>query len=273
MRNIGLSSIEKNKSILESLSNISHELKTPINLIYSVSQAEEYFISEANFQKISEYNKIIKRNCYRLIKLTNNIIDIIKINSEALKPKMACLNIVEVVENIVMSVVPYLEKRGINIIFDTDVEEEYVNIDSNFMERIMLNLISNSIKYSNNDINIIINLYHDNEDYINISIKDNGIGIPKEKHEMVFENFTQVDSSLARKCEGSGMGLALVKSLTELQQGQIRLRSQVGQGTEIIISMPISEANEIACTAVNFDNIENKSIIEKINIEFSDIYW
>lgn len=273
MGNISLTSIEKDKFTLEILSNISHELKTPINLIYSVSQAEEYFISEANFQKISEYNKIIKQNCYRLIKLTNNIIDITKINSGALKPKISCLNIVEVVENIVMSVVPYLKERGINIIFDTDVEEEYVNIDSNFMERIMLNLISNSIKYGNNDINISINLYHDNEDYINISVKDDGIGIPEEKHEIVFDNFTQVDNSLTRKCEGSGMGLALVKSLIELQQGKIKLRSKVGQGTEIIISMPITEADEIACTTLDFDNIENKSIIEKINIEFSDIYW
>lgn len=273
MVNISLDSIEKDKSMMEFFANISHELKTPINLIYSVSQAEEYFINEANLQKIREYNKITKQNCYRLIKLTNNIIDITKINAGSLKPKIACLNIVEIVENIVMSVVPYLEKREISIIFDTDIEEEYVNIDNNFMERIMLNLISNSIKYGNNNGNISISLYHDNKDYINISVKDDGIGIPEEKHEIVFENFTQVDSLFTRRCEGSGMGLALVKSLTELQQGKIKLRSKEGQGTEIIISMPIAEADEIACTTLNFDNIENKSIIEKMNIEFSDIYW
>lgn len=273
MGNISLDRIEKDKSMLEFLANISHELKTPINLIYSVSQAEEYFINEANLQKISEYNKIIKQNCYRLIKLTNNIIDVTKINEGSLRPKIAYLNIVEVVENIVMSVVPYLEKRGINIIFDTDIEEEYVNIDNNLMERIMLNLISNSIKYGNNNGNISISLYHDNKDYINVSVKDDGVGIPEEKHKIIFENFTQVDNLFTRKCEGNGMGLALVKSLVELQQGKIKLISEVGQGTEIIISIPITEINEVACTTLNFDNIENKSIIEKMNIEFSDIYW
>lgn len=166
-----------------------------------------------------------------------------------------------------MSVVSYVESKGINLIFDTDVEEKIMNFDADKIERIILNLLSNSIKFTNPEGSIYVNMM-DMDDSISISIKDTGVGIPDDKLQMIFERFGQVDKTLRRNSEGTGIGLCLVKSFVEMHGGSIQVKSKVGEGSEFIIKLPdvITEEKH------NEESSTYETNIERINIEFSDIY-
>ncbi|GAA0727222.1 PAS domain-containing sensor histidine kinase [Clostridium malenominatum] len=263
---------EQDKIKTEFFSNISHELRTPINVIYSALQLEDIYLNNNDLDSVKKYNKSIRQNCLRLLKLTNNLIDITKIDSGYFKPYLGYYNIVQVVESVVQSVVPYSENKNISIIFDTEIEEQIICCDPTLIERIILNLLSNSIKYTDDNGMIYVNMYCVEKEFIAISVRDNGIGIPKENQNDVFERFTLVDKSFSRKCEGSGIGLSLVKSFVEIQNGKINLFSEDGKGTEVIIKFPI--CNVIKEVAVTMDNkYSNGNIITKVNTEFSDIYF
>jgi PAS domain S-box-containing protein len=254
----------------EFFANLSHELRTPINVIYSALQLQDIYFDKEDYNNVRKNNKIVKQNCMRLLKLINNLIDITKIDDGFFKPVLRYNNIVEVIENIVISVAPYVESRKMNIIFDTEAEEQYSEFDSDLMERIMLNLISNSMKYGKVDGTILINISSDGE-FVSISVKDDGIGIEKEKQQNVFERFIRGDNSLTRSSEGSGIGLSLVKSFVEIQMGSIYLNSEKDKGTEIIIKLPkVDISEEIAATLES--DIEARNIIKKVDVEFSDIY-
>ena len=168
-----------------------------------------------------------------------------------------------------MSTVEYMKSKGITLLFDTDIEEKIIACDGDVIERIILNLLSNSVKFSKPNSEIFISL-QDLEDKILIKVKDTGIGIPEDKIEVIFDRFRQVDALLTRKREGSGIGLALVKALVEAHEGNISITSQIGEGTEVLIELPYK------VIGTDKDIYENNTYedekIEKIFIEFSDIY-
>ncbi|GCD12466.1 sensor histidine kinase [Clostridium tagluense] len=255
-------------------STISHELKTPLNIILGVVQLiDKTFCQEkfcVNHEKLKKYMNISKQNCFRLVKLINNLIDINKFDSGFMHMEYKNYNIVSVVENITLSIAEYVESKGIQLIFDTEIEERIVSCDAEKLERVMLNLLSNSIKFTKCGGTIMVSIY-DKVGSILISVKDTGIGIPMDMKEKVFDRFTQVDSTLRREAEGSGIGLSLVKAIVELHKGTINLESSVGVGSEFIIELPVvvveeqSYVREEVAASIH-------SNVERINIEFSDIY-
>lgn len=265
-----LQEAEREKS--EFFANISHEFKTPINIIYSSIQLLNLYKdrSEVEFNTYySKYKKNIKQNCLRSFKLIDNIIDVTKINKGSYEANFNNLNIVELVEKITNSVMPYVEMKNIMIVFDTDIEELIIKCDAYMIERIILNLLSNAIKFTPNNGKIFVNI-HDLEDEVEICVKDTGIGIPDEMKEEIFEKFTQVDKSLNRNTEGSGIGLSLVKSLLDLLNGRIYLNTEYKDGSEFIINLQKEKIIE----EENLDNIkeEYELNVEKIYVELSDIY-
>lgn len=205
-----------------------------------------------------------------MIRLGNNLVDITRIDSGFMNMNFINYDIVNLVENITLSVVPYVEEKDINIIFDTYVEELEIKCDPDSIERIILNLLSNSVKFTNRGGNILVFMDAD-EEFVTISIKDDGIGIPEEIKDSVFERFVQADKSFNRRNEGSGIGLALTKSLIELHDGKIELKSKEGIGSEFIIKLPNIKCNEVK-SEIRSINTESKPIVDKVNIEFSDIY-
>lgn len=254
----------------EFFANISHELRTPLNVILGAIQLLTYYKkNDITEEKSTEYLSSIKQNCFRLLRLVNNLIDITKMDSGYFEITPSNYNIVSIVENITLSVAHYVENKSINLIFDTDVEEKFISCDPDKIERIMLNLISNSIKFTNPGGSIFINMY-DKDDHVVISVKDTGIGIPEDKLSIIFERFRQVNKSLARNHEGSGIGLSLVKSLVELHDGKVYVKSSYGKGTEFIITLPAVTIEESSTSCPNNSIISN--CVERINIEFSDIY-
>lgn len=255
-------------------STISHELKTPLNIILSVVQlVDKTFCQQgfcANHEKLKKYMNMSKQNCFRLVKLINNLIDITKFDSGFMHMQFKNYNIVSVIENITLSIAEYIESKGIQLIFDTEIEEKIISCDIEKLERVMLNLLSNAVKFTEYGGTIMVSIY-DKEESILISIKDTGIGIPADMKDKIFDRFTQVDSTLRRKAEGSGIGLSLVKAIVELHNGTINLESNIGLGSEFIIELPVLVVDEESYVQDEVA-ISSQSNVERISIEFSDIY-
>ncbi|MCY6354575.1 Cache 3/Cache 2 fusion domain-containing protein [Clostridium sp. ZS2-4] len=267
--------IEYDRLKTEFFSNVSHELKTPLNIIFSTTQLLALYCQNhhSNLEitpKVNNYINIMKQNCYRLLKLVNNLIDITKIDSGFIKLNLKTNNIVEVIENVTLSTVEYVESKSRTIIFDTDIEEKIMAFDPEKIERIILNLISNAIKFTKPQDKIEVTIY-DKKESIIISVKDTGIGIPKEKQEIIFERFRQASPLLNRNHEGSGIGLSLVKSLVEMHDGKISLDSEYGKGTKFIIELPVKLIAQEYNTEIA-NSFTSQINVEKILIEFSDIY-
>lgn len=260
-----------NKHIIESFANISHELKTPLNVILGAIQLLELTNGNSSSKSFdlttSRYLKSMKQNCYRLIRIVNNLIDVSKFDMGYFKLNLSNCNIVSVIEDIILSASDHLESKGINLIFDPEIEEKIMAIDISAIERIILNLLSNAVKFTNDGDSILVRIEDKNESII-ISIKDTGIGIPIDKLDLIFERFGQVDRTFSRNNEGSGLGLCLVKSLVNMHDGTIKVKSKIGEGTEFIIDLPIRIVDE----EERSQSFLCQSNVEKINIEFSDIY-
>jgi PAS domain S-box-containing protein len=262
--------LECNKMITEFFSNISHELKTPLNVIFAAVQVLNIYSKkneQESIEKQDKYLKVIKQNCYRLLRLINNLLDMTRLDSGFLKLHVKNYNIVSVVEDISLSVISYVESKGVSLIFDTDVEEKVMAFDADKIERIILNLLSNSIKFTNSGGKIYVNMM-DMKDNVVISIKDTGVGIPKDKLELIFERFGQVDKTLKRNSEGTGIGLCLVKSFVEMHGGTIQVKSKLGEGSEFVIKIPVTIEEEEHAQ----ENTMYETNIERINIEFADVY-
>ncbi len=260
-----------NKAQGEFLVNISHELKTPLNVIFATAQLFSMYCNsgslDENKDSIIKYINSIKQNSYRLSKLINNIVDTSKIEAGFFELNLSNKNIVEVIEKIVMSVVDFTQSKGVNIIFDTDKEEKIIACDPENIERIILNLISNAIKFSSEGNEIFVDVKDKNE-FVEISVKDNGIGIEEKNLDMIFDRFKQVDKSLSRKTEGAGVGLSLVKSIVELHGGTIYAESEFGKGSKFTVKIP--SAKVLNQNISYSGNVRSEN--ENIKVELSDIY-
>ncbi|SUY48409.1 signal transduction histidine kinase [Clostridium putrefaciens] len=263
--------IKNDKCKTEFLANISHELRTPINIIFSAVQmvALKSSLSNDDFISFHRYNKMIKQNCYRLLRLIDNLIDISKIDSGFYNISIKDHEIIKIVEDITLSVANYIEDKNIELIFDTELEEKIIACDPDKIERIVLNLLTNAVKFTPEGGSIFVNIY-DRGDYITLSIKDTGIGIPDDKKDIIFKRFCHAEKSSHLNASGSGIGLSLTKSLVEMHKGSIHVSSSYGHGSEFMVNLPSVLSNN-SNTKSTFES-SKKQNIERINIEFSDIY-
>ena len=252
----------------EFYSNISHELRTPINLIFSALQLNEYYLNNNNILATRKNNTAIKQNCLRLIRTINNFIDANKISEGYLNLNIKGYNIVSVVENITLACVSWTDKIHNTLIFDAEEEEIPVRCDKDAIERIMLNLLSNSVKYGKENEEILV--FVDTEkDEVFIHVRNEGYMIDEEILPYIFDRFTKLNKSLNREKEGSGLGLFLSKELLKLQGGTIRVECNKEIGTEFIITLPKAYHDEVLEEEEAF-NMDLMS--EKVETEFSDIY-
>lgn len=259
----------------EFFANLSHEFKTPLNIILSTVQLVMNYIEVNNeYPDYNMFNKClsnIKQNSYRILKIANNLIDMSKIDGNFYSINMGNYNIVEVVENIVQSLAEYMKDNKRNIIFDTMEEEIITACDPDQIERIILNLLSNAMKFTSHGGNIYVDMeVNDRCNKVIIKISNDGEKINFEDRLRIFERFTQSESLLTRRAEGTGIGLTLVKSLVKLHNGEVYVNTEFEEGTQFCIELPIRKMK-------NFknNNVREKSIVskvEKFNIEFSDIY-
>ena len=256
---------EKNKFKTEFLSNVAYDIKKPINKIFETNNNLIENKGKYNSENINNHTRLVKQNCYRLIRLLNNIEYVSRIDNGTCTLELRKCDIVKLLENIVKISKTYTDKKGIDISFKSEVNKKILSLDIDKVEKIILNILSNAIKFTDTGGRIDINLYMENEQ-VCISIKDTGIGIPKDKTEVIFENFEQLDTTLSRGCEGTGMGLSVVQKLANLNNIKINVESELNKGSEFIITLP----NNIVSKNIKLQDKFAQD--EKIDIEFSDIY-
>lgn len=261
---------EFNILVTEFFTNMSHEFKTPVNVISVAVQTMGVYLESFNtdnIDKFKSYLKIIKQNCFRMTRLINNLMDITKVDSGFIKINKRNGNIVSVIEDITQSVASYIKSKDIELIFDTNVEEKIMAFDHDKIERVILNLLSNAFKYTDSNGHIYVNLEDRGKDVV-ITVKDDGQGIPSNMLNVIFERLGQVNRSLSRQCEGTGIGLYLVKSFIEIHGGKISVSSEEGKGSEFTIVLPA----EVISDEKYEDKAFYETNVEMINIEFSDVY-
>lgn len=230
--------LEKNKN--NYFVNLSHELRTPLNVINSTRQ----LISELNKkkegiskEKISHYMDVIDKNSKRLLNLINNIIDSTKLQNGQYMVQLEKYDIVYIVEETVLGLRDFIENKGIEFIIDPEIEEKIIECDRYEIERCIVNLIGNAVKFTQKGGKIEIKV-KDLNDKVMISVKDNGIGIEKKFHKSIFNRFNQVVDVNSEVKGGSGLGLTITKQIIELHRGTIYVESEVGKGSEFIIILP-----------------------------------
>ncbi|MGL5244359.1 MAG: ATP-binding protein, partial [Sarcina sp.] len=257
------------KARSEFFANLSHEFRTPLNIFSSTIQLLDLKCDkdECNFhEEYKIYREGLKHNCNRMIRLISNIIDITKIDSGMLQGEFTNYNIVELVENVTMSIIPYSKSKNLKVVFDTLIEELNIKCDLHKIERAILNILSNAIKFTKQDGNILVEVSND-EQWVYINIKDDGRGISEEMQQLIFERFVQADKSLNRNTEGSGMGLCIAKAMINIHGGEITLQSDGVKGSEFIIKLPNVVIEEV-------DIMDDSHIIDiqRVELELSDIY-
>ena len=223
--------------------NLSHELRTPLNVIISVEQLITKLTDDKKViprEKLYYYMDAIRRNSNRLLKLINNIIDTSKIESGSYKLDFKKHNIVFLVEEIVLSMKNYIEANGIELIIDPEIEEKIIECDESEIEKCIVNLIANAVKFSESGGKIEVKI-EDLGASVRISVKDTGIGIDKSYHEAIFDRFGQAYNNISEEFGGSGLGLTLTKQLVALHNGKIFVKSEVNKGSEFIIILPTKQ--------------------------------
>lgn len=254
--------------------NLSHEFRTPLNVILGSIQLQELYInndmSNNNGDKYRKSMKIMKQNCYRLLRLVNNLIDITKIDTGFYDMELQNYDILNLIREIVFSVEDYVTKQKLNIKFKCNVNNLIITCDPEKIERVMLNLLSNAIKFTECGGRITVEVI-ENNDHVDIIVEDTGLGIPENKLYNIFDRFSQIDKSLTRNHEGSGIGLSLVKSIVEMHKGKVYVESKINKGSKFIIKLPLIVTNkDIDCNK----QLAETSItnVERMHIEFADIY-
>ena len=223
--------------------NLSHELRTPLNVIISVQQ----LITKLNEDnkvipkdKLYYYMQAIGKNSNRLLKLINNIIDTSKIESGSYKLDLKKHNIVYLVEEVTLSMKNYIESKGIELIIDPEIEEKIIECDESEIEKCIVNLIGNAVKFTERGGKIEVTI-SDLGNSVKISVKDTGIGIDENYHEAIFDRFGQAYHNISEEFGGSGLGLTLTKQLVALHKGEIFVKSEVNKGSEFIIILPVKQ--------------------------------
>ena len=221
--------------------NLSHELRTPLNVITSISQLIRSFIKNDQIvpnEKLSYYMDAMHRNCNRLLSLINNLIDYSKIENNSYVINKQSVDIVYLVEETVLDMKDYIEDKGIELIFDTDVEEKSIECDKLDIERCIINLVSNAGKFTPEGGLIEVKVF-DLDTEIKISVKDNGAGISEENQKIIFDRFNQGIDKTSEQKGGSGLGLTITKQIINLHGGDIELKSKLNVGSEFIITLPV----------------------------------
>lgn len=246
--------------------NISHDLRSPLSVILGILQC---YKNEYDELKAEEHMNIVKRNCYKILKLINNIIDSTKLQQRHFKINRQNIDIINLIEWNISSIDKYAKIKNISLVFDTNVEEFIVAVDISSFDRIIMNLISNAIKFSKENSCVFINTWKE-EKYITISVKDEGIGIPQNEQKTIFNRFIQSTKNNRNEYSGSGIGLDLVFNLVKAHGGVVELTSTEGLGSEFRIKMPIVKVEDSMKKDKHSMDLSSK--VDIFEVEFSDIY-
>lgn len=237
---------QKNKELDEHktrfFANISHELRTPLALIIGPAEQmkHEAGLTSAQQQQLDT----ISRNSKSLLRQVNDLLDIARLEEGKMPMHYAATDLVLLMTRITNRFELAADQRGIALSLNTP-ETLVADVDPNMFERVYINLLSNALKFTAAGGAIDVHLVQDN-DRVDLSVKDTGIGIAAAEKDAIFDRFRQVDGSATRTRGGSGLGLAIVKDFVELHKGTLHLDSEVGNGSTFRVTLPLRTQASIA---------------------------
>ncbi len=228
---------QANRTKTEFMANISHELRTPLNSIIGFSDVmikePERVAPEKHFRYLQNINKSGKH----LLELINEILDITKIESGKMTLDLQTISVSQIFDDIQNVLYPIYTEKHISFNRRIDKGELLICADRTKLKQILYNLANNAIKFTRPGGYVFLNATKKDREIIFV-VEDSGIGIPDNKQEIIFEPFKQLDSALSRKYGGTGLGLALVRSMVEMHGGTIKVESEEGNGSRFIFTIP-----------------------------------
>ena len=213
------------------IANVSHEIKTPLAVIQNYAKALKNPSLDSETKE--KYISNLVEACQKLNGLITNILKLNKLENQKLLPEIKEFNLSELLANQVLQFESLIEKKEIDLVCEIE-EDLFIKSEESYLEIIFNNLMSNAIKFSNPKGMIYVGLKKEKQNY-HITFKDSGCGMDKETGKHIFDKFYQGDAS--RSKEGNGLGLALVKRVIDIIGGSIQVTSQIGEGTEFIITI------------------------------------
>jgi signal transduction histidine kinase/ligand-binding sensor domain-containing protein/class 3 adenylate cyclase/FixJ family two-component response regulator len=223
------------------LANTSHELRTPLQGIIGLSES---LIERVQDSEQQEDLSMIISSSRRLNSLVNDILDFSKLKNQEIELALKPVNLYALTDVVLRTLSPLVKGKKFSIRNSIPKEFPAALADENRLQQILYNLLGNALKFTETGF-IAVNAELEHE-LIVLSVEDTGIGIPKEKQELIFKEFEQGDGSIARSFAGTGLGLAVSKSLVELHGGKIWLKSEPGKGSIFFFSLPIASADGVA---------------------------
>ena len=234
----------------EFLAKMSHELRTPLNSILLLSR----LLSENNEQNLStdqvEYARVIQSSGKGLLSLIDEILDLSKIESGKMDLEYADVSLKEISNDMTTLFNPIAAEKNIELYVRVENNvPQHIETDKMRLEQIIRNLLSNALKFTaRGHVSLNISTSGEKKDFIKITVKDTGIGIPADKQQLIFEAFQQADGSTRRRYGGTGLGLSISRQLAKLLKGDIQLSSEEGIGSEFALTIPATRqaANTVA---------------------------
>ncbi|MCC6748005.1 MAG: response regulator [Deltaproteobacteria bacterium] len=217
-------------------SNVTHELRTPLTMI--LSPVESMLDGDlGTFDPTQRsYLETVKRNALKLLKLINDLLDLAKIEERFMRLRLDRTDLHALLSETVEYARPLAQRKGIELALALEAKPEDLHVDQEKMERVVVNLVSNALKFTGTGGKVTIRLA-ESSDEIHLAVSDTGVGIPEDKREAIFERFAQADGSVTRRYGGSGIGLAFAREIAVLHGGRIDVESEVGRGSTFTLCL------------------------------------
>ncbi|WP_239000288.1 hybrid sensor histidine kinase/response regulator [Hyunsoonleella ulvae] len=255
-----------NNEKLRLFTNISHELRTPLTLI--LGPAKQLLNQDYNGQRAKNKISLIHQNANRLLRLVNQILDFRRAETGELRLKVSEVDVLQTTKSIFYSFVELAESKNINFNFNTEDEAIVCWVDFDKLNKILYNLLSNAMKFTNNfgNVDLFIGIKDNEKDKLIIEVSDDGIGIPIESQEKIFSRFYQARNS-KKNTTGTGIGLSLVKALVEIHKGNINVESEPNQGSVFTVELPVNKDAYTLDEILELDNEDTQKQLESITSE------
>lgn len=260
LQNANMELEESNRLKSEFLANMSHELRTPLNSIIGFSNILQKNKKENLLEKQLSQLEKINRNGMNLLDLINNILDLSKIESGKMELDLRKVDLISTISTTLELMMPQVANGKKSLIFDNKLPKNifYYETDEQKFKQIVINLVSNAIKFVENTIGEIKVTLVESEGMIKVLVNDNGIGIAEDKIDYIFGAFQQSDGSTTRKYGGTGLGLAISKSMAEMLGGYIDVKSKLNFGSTFALCLPIKSMVEVDSTKKNLEQLKMK---------------
>jgi signal transduction histidine kinase/DNA-binding response OmpR family regulator len=223
--------------------NITHEFRTPLTVILGLAEKSEQYFANRNMAKFHEVNDIVQRNGHRLLNLVNQMLDLSRLEFSSIPTHIVQGDIVIFLKNLVAMYESHAENSNLKLSFESALPELIMDFDTENLQKILTNLLTNAIKFTDKGfVKVVLSEKSIKEKrFAQIKVEDSGIGIAKESVAKIFERFYQVKREEGVTYEGSGIGMSLVKELVEMMNGHVDIESELGIGTAVRFTLPISK--------------------------------